>query len=66
MNSETAHESVVSGSAYPLSRNQDENLLSLPVGDELVVYDLERHKASCLNETAAQVWQWCDGATTPR
>lgn len=31
--------------------------------DELLVYDLERHKAHCLNSTAALVWRHCDGKT---
>jgi hypothetical protein len=29
--------------------------------DEVLVYDLERDRAHCLNETAAFVWQRCDG-----
>jgi hypothetical protein len=32
--------------------------------DELLVYDLVRHKAHCLNETAALVWKRCDGKTS--
>ena len=32
--------------------------------DEVLVYDLERHEARCLNATAANVWQHCDGKTT--
>jgi hypothetical protein len=32
--------------------------------DEVLVYDLERHKAHCLNHTAAQVWKHCDGQTS--
>ena len=31
--------------------------------DEVLVYDLERHKAHCLNHTAALVWKLCDGQT---
>lgn len=31
--------------------------------DELLVYDLERHKAHCLNSTAALIWRHCDGKT---
>lgn len=31
---------------------------------ELLIYDLEEHKALCLNETAAFIWQKCDGKTT--
>lgn len=29
--------------------------------DEVLVYDLERHRAHCLNRTAALVWRQCDG-----
>jgi hypothetical protein len=29
----------------------------------VLVYDLERHKAHCLNRTAALVWKYCDGQT---
>ena len=32
--------------------------------DEVLVYDLERHKAHCLNHTAALVWKHCDGRTS--
>jgi hypothetical protein len=32
--------------------------------NEVLVYDLERHKAHCLNDTAALVWDRCDGKTT--
>ena len=31
---------------------------------EVLIYDLERDKAHCLNDTAARVWQYCDGETT--
>ncbi len=31
--------------------------------DETLVYDLKRHKAGCLNRTAALVWRHCDGRT---
>ncbi len=30
----------------------------------MLVYDLERHKAHCLNHTAAWVWKHCDGKAT--
>jgi hypothetical protein len=36
------------------------------LGDELLVYDLERHKAYCLNSVARQVFRHCDGDTTIR
>src|SRR5689334_6296378 len=32
--------------------------------DEVLMYDLKRHKAHCLNRTAAFVWNHCDGQTT--
>jgi hypothetical protein len=32
--------------------------------DELLVYDLDRHEAHCLNRTAGIVWRHCDGQTT--
>ena len=32
--------------------------------DEMLVYDLERHRAHCLNPTAALVWKRCDGRTS--
>ena len=41
-----------------------ERLLLEEVGDELVIYDLQRHRAHQLNRTAALVWQRCDGQKT--
>ena len=35
-----------------------------PLSDEILVYDLDRHKAYCLNKTSAVVWSRCDGKTT--
>jgi hypothetical protein len=32
--------------------------------DEVLVYDLKRDKAHCLNPAAAAVWKLCDGDTT--
>ena len=32
--------------------------------DETLVYDTGRDKAHCLNQTAALVWEQCDGKTT--
>jgi len=31
---------------------------------EILVYDLKRHRAHCLNRTSALVWRHCDGRTT--
>jgi hypothetical protein len=46
----------------PLARREQLVIQELP--DEVLVYDLERHKAHCLNETSALVWKHCDGKTT--
>ncbi|MFY9554942.1 MAG: PqqD family protein [Blastocatellia bacterium] len=42
-------------------RTVEKSLLTCEVADELLVYDLVRHKAHCLNSTAALVWRHCDG-----
>ena len=34
--------------------------------DEVLVYDQKRHRAHCLNQTAALVWKHCDGKKTVR
>jgi hypothetical protein len=39
-------------------------LVTRDLGDDLLVYDLERHKAYCLNRVAMQVFRHCDGETT--
>jgi hypothetical protein len=41
-----------------------DGLLFEEVGDELVIYDLQRHRAHQLNRTAALVWRHCDGQKT--
>lgn len=47
-----------------LPRARGENLVLQDVGDEVVIYDLERHQAHRLNRTSAIVWRHCDGLTT--
>lgn len=47
-----------------LPRARKDGLLIQEMPDELLVYDLVRHKAHCLNETAALVWKRCDGKTS--
>jgi hypothetical protein len=47
-----------------LPRARKHQLLVQEVGDELVVYDQERHQVHRLNRTAALVWRHCDGQTT--
>jgi hypothetical protein len=55
-------------SAEPFERTQprgrQDGLVVERVGDELLIYDLERDKAHCLNETAALVFEHCDGRHT--
>lgn len=40
-----------------------EGLLVQEVQDEILVYDLKRHWAFCLNKAAAAIWESCDGQT---
>lgn len=42
-------------------RARKNGLLIRELGDETLVYDLDRHKAYCLNQTSALVWRQCDG-----
>ncbi|MDQ1639526.1 MAG: hypothetical protein QOF62_2865 [Pyrinomonadaceae bacterium] len=46
----------------PLARR--EAIITKEVDGELLVYDVARDKAHCLNETAAAIWQLCDGRTS--
>jgi hypothetical protein len=41
-----------------------EGLVVQTLADEVLVYDLERHKAHCLNHAAALIWKHCDGRTS--
>ena len=43
----------------PLGRSK--GLIVEPLGDELLVYDQERHVAHSLQDVAARVWRACDG-----
>ena len=47
-----------------LPEARKEGLVVQHLSDEVLVYDQQRHKAHCLNETAAMVWMRCDGKTT--
>ena len=42
-------------------RARHEQLIIQEVPNELLIYDLNRHRALCLNSTTARVWQKCDG-----
>src|SRR5205085_5142573 len=46
----------------PLARKNGLVIQELP--DEVLVYDLDSDRAHCLNQTAAFVWQRCDGRNT--
>jgi hypothetical protein len=46
----------------PLARKV--GLVVKRLNDEVLVYDLKRHKAHALNESAAFVWQKCNGYRT--
>ena len=47
-----------------MPRARQDALVVEELQDETLVYDLERHKACCLNRTAALVWLHCDGQTS--
>lgn len=47
----------------PLARH--ENLIVQELPDEVMIYDSANDKAHCLNQTAALVWQQCDGSNAP-
>jgi len=48
----------------PLPQAREENIVVQDLDGEVLVYDLTRHKAHCLNHTAALVWRACDGRRT--
>jgi hypothetical protein len=48
--------------ANPIARREGLVIQELP--DEVLVYDLDRDRAHCLNQTAAFVWQRCNGKST--
>jgi hypothetical protein len=48
----------------PAPRARKEGLVIEELPDEVLVYDLKRDKAHCLNPMAALVWRHCDGETS--
>jgi len=48
-------------SRTPRPKARAANLVVRELPEEVLVYDLERHRAVCLNRTAAFVWKRCDG-----
>jgi hypothetical protein len=49
-------------SQKPLSRK--DNIVVQELDGEVMIYDLAKDRAFCLNETSALVWQACDGTKT--
>lgn len=47
-----------------LPQARTEGMVIKKVDDEVLVYDLERDKAHCLNLPVAAIWRLCDGETT--
>jgi len=47
-------------------RARKEGLVVQTLADETLVYDLDRDRAHCLNQTASLVWGRCDGRTTTK
>lgn len=45
-------------------RARKDGLVVKGLNDEVLVYDLERDKAHCLNQSAAFVWKKCNGRRT--
>jgi hypothetical protein len=47
-----------------MPRARKDGLVVRELSDELLVYDRERNKAHCLNNSAALIWKHCDGLTS--
>jgi hypothetical protein len=47
-----------------LPKARSAKIITKEVDGEVLVYDLARDRAHCLNETAAAVWKLCDGRTS--
>jgi hypothetical protein len=54
----------MAGTHLPVPRARSERLVVQDLEDEVLVYDLDRHRAHSLNPTAALVWRQCDGRTS--
>jgi hypothetical protein len=46
----------------PKARSSE--ILTREIPGELLIYDMKRHKAYCLNETAGYIWKQCNGKRT--
>jgi hypothetical protein len=47
-----------------LPRRRETGIVTREISDEVLIYDLETHKAHCLNTTATHIWKRCDGKTS--
>ena len=43
---------------------RSEDILFESLSDEVLIYDLRTHEATCLNASAALIWDLCDGQRT--
>lgn len=48
-----------------LPRARKQKIIRKQLAEELLVYDLQRDTAHSLNQSAAAIWNLCDGRTTP-
>ena len=47
-----------------LPKTRSSGILTREIPGELLIYDMKRHMAYCLNETAASIWKQCNGKRT--
>ena len=47
-------------------RARHEGLIVQALPDEILIYDLDRDLAHCLNQSASLVWNYCDGRNTTK
>ena len=53
------------GPAPSMPQRRTEDLTIQHVGNEMLLYDERTHRAFCINEITAAVWNHCDGSRTP-
>jgi len=56
--------STRSAGTQPAPKARADGLVVQELMDEILVYDLKRHRSHCLNRTAALVWRHCDGSSS--
>ncbi len=49
---------------YITPKAKRDNLVVQELNGEVLIYDLDKNKAFCLNQTSSLVWQLCDGNNT--